>query len=118
MCFGILKLAMKLLCICDPTRYLRPSSDVPLFYQRLALDPRIEFFHLPLERVWGQGRIAQIEGVPVSGDLSYAAFQSLGRIHPPVCHCQRWISSSVERLNLFHQGTSIDFGPGNAMLDL
>ena len=96
---------MKLLCICDPTAYPIPSWDVPTFYRRLAQDPRVDLFHLPLERVWGQGAAPdQVQVVPVRAELSYPAFQTLGS--KPLC----W--QSLRELDLVYCRTLKPFPPG------
>jgi glutathione synthase/RimK-type ligase-like ATP-grasp enzyme len=68
---------MKLLSICDPTRYKSPPLDVPTFYQRLSADQRIEFFHLPTPQVFA-GQLPQVAAVPSSGPLTYTEFVTLG----------------------------------------
>lgn len=68
---------MKLLSICDPTRYQSPPLDVPTFYQRLSADPRVEFFHLPTPKVF-TGDLPQVAAVPSSGPLTYPEFLALG----------------------------------------
>ncbi|NET36187.1 MAG: hypothetical protein F6K19_29880 [Cyanothece sp. SIO1E1] len=65
---------MKLLAICDPTQYNRPALDIPVFYQRLAADPRVDFFHASVEAVQAQNWVA---ATPVQGNLSYEAFLDL-----------------------------------------
>ena len=42
---------MKLLYICNPDRYPRPSSDIPIFYRQVAGDRRVDFFHVPTQAV-------------------------------------------------------------------
>lgn len=68
---------MKLLSICDPTRYSSPPLDVPTFYERLSADPRVAFLHLPSPSVF-VGQAPQIAAVPSSGALTYSEFLALG----------------------------------------
>lgn len=68
---------MKLLSICDPTRYGSPPLDVPTFYQRLSADPRVGFYHLPTPNVFTQS-LPEVQVIPSSGDLTYEAFLKLG----------------------------------------
>lgn len=68
---------MKLLSICDPTRYDKPPLDVPTFYQRLAADPRVEFYHIPTPHVF-TSTLPTVQAAHASGDLSYEAFLALG----------------------------------------
>ncbi|NEQ99118.1 MAG: hypothetical protein F6K30_20765 [Cyanothece sp. SIO2G6] len=68
---------MKLLSICDPTRYGSPPLDVPTFYQRLSLDPRVEFYHIPAPQVL-TSPTPQIQVAEASGELSYERFLDLG----------------------------------------
>ena len=70
---------MKLLAICDPSRYSRPPLDVPTFYQRAALHPAINFCHIPVENVLEQSpHSTTIKVAPVAGELDYDAFLALG----------------------------------------
>ena len=66
---------MKLLCICDPAAYTRPELEIPIFYQRLAQDPRVEFFHVPVAQVVADP--GQISVAPVMTPLSYESFLDL-----------------------------------------
>ena len=68
---------MKLLSICDPTRYGTPPLDVPTFYQRLSADPRVEFYHLPTLKVFTQS-LSEMPVIPSSGELTYEQFLTLG----------------------------------------
>ncbi|MEL6158621.1 MAG: YheC/YheD family protein [Cyanobacteria bacterium J06554_11] len=68
---------MKLLSICDPTRYARPPLDVPTFYQRLASDPRVSLYHLPAPQVFTTA-LPTVEVVPAKGELTYGDFVTLG----------------------------------------
>ncbi|NEO62122.1 MAG: hypothetical protein F6J98_17445 [Moorea sp. SIO4G2] len=69
---------MKLLSICNPSRYSSPLLDIPIFYQRLALDERFEFFHIPTEGVFTQGANTKlIQVAPVKGILPYTTFLEL-----------------------------------------
>lgn len=65
---------MKLLNICDPSLYGQPAMDVPTLYQRFARDPRLEFFHVPIESVV---EADQIEVVAVPERLTYSDFLHL-----------------------------------------
>lgn len=68
---------MKFLSICDPTRYDQPPLDVPAFYQQLAREARVEFYHLPAPEVFSQP-LPEVQGALASGELSYEAFLRLG----------------------------------------
>lgn len=70
---------MKLLSLCDPTQYRRPPLDVPTFYQQLALDSRVTFYHMPTnEAIALPDQSSQISAIPAQGALSYEDFVSLG----------------------------------------
>ena len=70
---------MKILGICDPTRYTSPPLDVPTFYQRLSLDSRIDFYHIPVQNVLQSSQHFPIIDVASSaGYLTYDAFVKLG----------------------------------------
>ncbi|WP_204103901.1 MULTISPECIES: YheC/YheD family protein [Spirulina sp. CCY15215] len=70
---------MKILAICDPTRYDRPPLDVPTFYQYLAQKTEIDFFHIPSDRVFANPPESPlIQVTPVTGMLSYERFLELG----------------------------------------
>ncbi len=70
---------MKLLAICDPSRYSSPPLDVPTFYQKAALHPAIDFFHIPVKNVLAQNRYSNtVQVAPAVGDLNYADFLALG----------------------------------------
>lgn len=77
---------MKLLSICDPTRYSRAPLDVPAFYQRLSQDERVDFYHLPsprvLERQVSKDEKTTVAAIAATGILSYADFVQLGE-QPP-----------------------------------
>lgn len=79
---------MKLLSLCDPTQYRHPPLDVPTFYRRLALDPRVTFYHVPTPNVIEQAAatqlppkvakaFSQISAIPAAGMLSYEDFVGL-----------------------------------------
>ena len=71
--------AMKLLAICDPSRYSRPPLDVPTFYQHASLHPAIDFFHIPVKNVLEQSpHSTRVKVAPVSGGLDYDTFLELG----------------------------------------
>lgn len=76
---------MKLLSICDPTRYGSPPLDVPTFYQKLSLDPRVEFYHIPTPQVF-TSQFPNVQTAPSAGELSYDMFLALGD------QAQRWLS--------------------------
>ncbi|NEQ54558.1 MAG: hypothetical protein F6K11_31240, partial [Leptolyngbya sp. SIO3F4] len=76
---------MKLLSICDPTRYGSPPLDVPTFYQKLSLDPRVEFYHIPTPHIF-TSCFPDVETALSAGDLSYEKFLALGD------QAQNWIS--------------------------
>lgn len=65
---------MRFLNLCDPSLYRQPSMDVPTLYQYFARDPRIDFFHVPLDAV---RQADQISVVPVSETLTYRDFLQL-----------------------------------------
>ena len=67
---------MKLLCICDPALYPKPTMDVPTLYRKLAQDPRVELFHVPVEHVIDPDRVSVI---PVPQDLNYTGFKNLSQ---------------------------------------
>jgi len=73
---------VRLLCICDPRAYLRPSSEIPLFYQRLARDARASSFHLPATAVLDCdfSQPAPIPVAPLPSALSYDDFLDLNRV--------------------------------------
>ena len=77
---------MKLLSICDPTRYHRAPLDVPTFYQRLSQDKRVDFYHLPSPSVFKQPASADVEptipAIASTGTLSYKDFLALGEHSP------------------------------------
>ena len=68
---------MKLLSICDPTKYQSQPLDVPAFYQQVARDPRVEFYHVPTPQVF-TGRRSEIQTAIASGELTYNEFVALG----------------------------------------
>ncbi|NER19414.1 MAG: hypothetical protein F6J86_23470 [Symploca sp. SIO1B1] len=64
---------MKLLSICEPTQYGSPSSEIPIFYQRLALDPRVEFYHMPTSLVFAE-QLPKVQVKSVEEKLTYEEF--------------------------------------------
>ena len=73
---------MKLLSLCDPTQYRRPPLDVPTFYQQMALDPRVTFYHVPTNDAIATFEALpkgspQVSAIPARGTLSYEAFVAL-----------------------------------------
>lgn len=68
---------MKLLSICDPTRYDKPPLDVPTFYQHLACDRRVDFYHIPAPQVFA-GHLPEVQVAAASGELTYEDFLALG----------------------------------------
>jgi glutathione synthase len=96
---------MKLLAICDPTRYDRPPLDVPTFYQRLSEKEAIDFFHIPSDRVFDNPpHSPQIRVAPVSGELAYERFVKLGdSAHYPI---------SLAEIDLIFCRTLKPFPPG------
>ena len=71
---------MKLLSLCDPTRYKRAPLDVPTFYHTLSQDKRVEFYHLPSPNVLKTQTVTNaphIEEIASTGALSYRQFLSL-----------------------------------------
>ena len=77
---------MKLLSICDPTRYSRAPLDVPAFYQRLSRDERVDFYHLPSPQVFEtqalKDTVPAISAIASTGTLPYADFLQLGEQRP------------------------------------
>lgn len=70
---------MKLLSICDSSRYSSPPLDVPTFYQRLSLDPRIDFYHVPVANILqATEQLPAIGVASATGQLTYGAFVKLG----------------------------------------
>ncbi len=65
---------MRLLNICEPSLYGQPAMDVPTLYQSFARDPRIEFFHAPVESVTQADRV---DVVAVPETLTYSDFLQL-----------------------------------------
>ena len=72
---------MKLLSICNPNSYKRPSLDIPIYYQQLSRDIRVKSFHLPTEKVAVQKDLSlKLQVAPISGELSYEGFLNLGAL--------------------------------------
>ena len=74
---------MKILCICEPASYQRPSADIPIFYQRLAADSRVASFHLPTSQVLQvpfAGERPQVTVAPLTDSLDYERFLQLDAI--------------------------------------
>lgn len=67
---------MKLLCICEPSHYNRPSLDIPIFYQSVASDSRVDFFHTSVENVLNQNG-DKIPAIRVVSNLDYNRFLTL-----------------------------------------
>lgn len=71
---------MKLLCICEPSHYHRPTLDIPIFYQSVACDQRVEFFHTCVVNVLTQKLNSEkIAVAPVTGNLNYDQFLNLNK---------------------------------------
>ncbi len=69
---------MKLLSICNPAAYNRPSLDVPIYYQQLARDTRVKSFHIPTEEVLTQkSSFPLLQVASVAGELPYREFLNL-----------------------------------------
>ncbi len=68
---------MKLLSICDPTKYGSPPLDVPTFYQQLSLDKRVDFYHIPTPQVFTD-RFPGIQTALSAAELPYDKFLALG----------------------------------------
>lgn len=68
---------MKLLSICDPTNYGSPPLDVPTFYQRLSLDARVDFYHIPTPQVFTR-LFPNVQTARSAGALTYSEFLDLG----------------------------------------
>ena len=73
---------VRLLCICDPRAYPRLSSEIPLFYQRLARDAQASSFHLPATAVLDCdfNQPAPIPVATLPSMLSYDDFLDLNRV--------------------------------------
>ncbi len=96
---------MKLLCICDPPAYSSPKLDIPNFYQHLALDSRVDFFHLPTPYVLQQGLNPQrLNVAAIEGELSYQAFLQLQQ--------KAQLSYPLEHFDLVFCRTLKPFPPG------
>ncbi len=67
---------MKLLSICEPTRYKNVPWGVPIFYQRLSLDPRVEFYHMPTSQVFAE-QLPKVQVASAAGELTYEEFIAL-----------------------------------------
>jgi len=72
---------MNLLSLCDPASYSSPLSDIPLFYQQLAQDPRVSLHHASLPQVFA-AQPPNLEMVPVVGKLDHSQFLALAQIDP------------------------------------
>ena len=95
---------MKLLSLCDPTQYRYPPLDVPTFYQQLALDSRVELYHLPTsEAIAKVEQLPQVAAIPAAGMLSYDDFVALGNASTQ--------SVSLEEVNLVFCRTLKPFHP-------
>ncbi|MDY6936314.1 MAG: hypothetical protein SWY16_01505 [Cyanobacteriota bacterium] len=94
---------MKLLSICNPTRYGDPSSDVPIFYQRLARDRRIESYHITTPQVFSQ-QLPALPAIPLTGELSYSKFLALEDAMPN--------SIDLEEIDVVFCRTLKPFPPG------
>jgi len=71
-----LEIAMKLLSICNPTRYNSPQLDIPIFYQQLARDRRVEFYHVTTSQVFAV-QLPKVPVIPLMGELTYNEFLAL-----------------------------------------
>lgn len=71
-----LEITMKLLSICNPSRYDSPLLDVPIFYQRLARDRRVAFHHITTPQVFA-AQLPAVRVVPLVGELTYDDFLAL-----------------------------------------
>ncbi|MFK8184867.1 MAG: RimK family alpha-L-glutamate ligase [Phormidesmis sp.] len=70
---------MKLLSLCDPTQYKRPPLDVPAFYQKLASDKRVTFYHMPAPDVTAVGELLpDVRAIATPNSLTYNEFVTLG----------------------------------------
>ncbi len=67
---------MKILSICDPSRYSSPPLDVPTYYQRISHRADIEFYHLPTQRVFTD-RFLNVAAVRAQDLSSYQKFLDL-----------------------------------------
>lgn len=96
---------MKLLSICDPTQYKRPPLDVPTYYQQVAQDARVSFFHSPTAHVLHPlDQSAQIQVAQAQGALPYETFVRLGD--------KADITIPLSDLNLIFCRTLKPFPPG------
>jgi len=78
---------MRLLSICDPTRYNSRPLDVPNFYHRLSLDSRVKFYHIPTPLVFKEV-LPKVEAIKSSGELDYPRFLTLNSINPKQINLQ------------------------------
>ncbi|NEP56553.1 MAG: hypothetical protein F6K31_05955 [Symploca sp. SIO2G7] len=94
---------MKLLSICDPTRYSSKPLDVPIFYQRLSLDTRVEFYHIPTPQVFGR-QLPKVQVASATGYLTYEEFLALDNV------AEDWID--LRTIDLVFCRTLKPFPPG------
>ncbi|NER39047.1 MAG: hypothetical protein F6J93_34695 [Oscillatoria sp. SIO1A7] len=96
---------MKLLTICNPRSYDKPLLDIPIFYQRLAAHPRVDFFHLPTDRVLDPRKPEdKIPVAPVRGELTYEAFLDLNELAKPERRLDQFDLVFCRTLKPFPQG--------------
>ncbi|NEO86132.1 MAG: hypothetical protein F6J87_18030 [Spirulina sp. SIO3F2] len=69
---------MKLLAICDPSRYKRKPLDVPHFYLQAARDRQTDFYHIPTPQVFTQPPTSPwIQVAPANTIETYDEFLAL-----------------------------------------
>ena len=96
---------MKLLCICEPSHYNRPALEIPIFYQRVAQDKRVDFFHTSVDNVLKyENDSGKIRAVTVPADLDYEKFLHL--------NSQTEIEYNLEDFNLVFCRTLKPFPTG------
>ena len=96
---------MKLLCICEPSHYNRPTLEIPIFYQRVAQDQRVDFFHTSVDNVLKyENDSGKIKVVPVPTHLDYEKFLNL--------NLQTEIESDLKDFDLVFCRTLKPFPPG------
>ena len=96
---------MKLLCICEPSHYNRPALEIPIFYQRVAQDQRVDFFHTSVDNVLKyENDSGKIKVVSVPADLNYEKFLNL--------NSQTEIEYNLENFDLVFCRTLKPFPPG------
>lgn len=87
------KKKINFLTICNPNSYQNSSLDIPIFYQQVAADSRINFWHLPTNNVWKKSLNSnQIRVASIRNKLTYKQFLQL--------NCQANQGLNLEDLDL------------------